>query len=107
MRPRFARSLVKSQIISLNQAQKLIAGTTAGFYLGKYKLLDLLGRGGMGKVYLAEQITMNRVVALKVIGRFAKNRIAEAYRNVKYFAENPNLTQKFGRRGLMSKSAHH
>lgn len=97
---RFARSLVKSQIISLNQAQKLMAGTTEGFYLGKYKLLDLLGRGGMGKVYLAEQITMNRVVALKVIGRFAKNRsdsIARFAREARAVAalSHPNIIQAF------------
>ncbi len=97
---RFARSLVKSQIITLNQAQKLMGGTTEGFYLGKYKLLDLLGRGGMGKVYLAEQITMNRVVALKVIGRFAKNRsdtIARFAREARAVAalSHPNIIQAF------------
>lgn len=35
--------------------------------LGDYRILDILGEGGMGKVYLAEQSNPKRTVALKVI----------------------------------------
>lgn len=38
-----------------------------GIQVGNYKIIDLLGRGGMGKVYRAEQTSLNRIVALKVI----------------------------------------
>ena len=43
------------------------AGATGGT-LGPYRLLDLLGEGGMGEVWVAEQIhPMRRLVALKLI----------------------------------------
>ena len=34
---------------------------------GRYRLLDVVGEGGMGVVYLAEQVSPRRTVALKVI----------------------------------------
>jgi tetratricopeptide (TPR) repeat protein/predicted Ser/Thr protein kinase len=36
-------------------------------HLGDYRILGVLGQGGMGKVYLAEQQSPKRTVALKVI----------------------------------------
>ncbi|MCK6475137.1 MAG: serine/threonine protein kinase, partial [Planctomycetes bacterium] len=35
--------------------------------IGGYKLLRRIGEGGMGEVYLAEQLSMNRTVALKIL----------------------------------------
>src|SRR5262245_2149234 len=34
---------------------------------GKFKVLRKLGQGGMGQVYLAEQVSLKRSVALKVL----------------------------------------
>lgn len=38
-----------------------------GQLLGRYRLLQLLGTGGMGEVYLASDTLINRQVAIKVI----------------------------------------
>ena len=44
---------------------------------GKYTLISKLGEGGMGSVYLAEQSSMGREVAIKVLRReFSQNRLA-------------------------------
>jgi serine/threonine-protein kinase len=49
------------------QASKLLAGKSRGFFLGAYKLLRPLGKGGMGMVYLGEHQVMKRQMALKVL----------------------------------------
>jgi serine/threonine-protein kinase len=45
----------------------LLAGRTGGFQLGQYRILEPLGRGGMGRVFKAVHQTMNRIVALKLV----------------------------------------
>ncbi len=51
------RSTIEA-VIGRDSAPKLIAG---------YEILKKLGAGGMGTTYLARQITMDRLVALKVL----------------------------------------
>src|SRR5581483_202404 len=38
-----------------------------GQMLGGYEIVRLLGRGGMGAVYLAKQVKLDRLVVVKVI----------------------------------------
>src|SRR5262245_30173187 len=63
-----ADALIREGLLTHFQAEKLIAGRWRGFLIkGKYRLLDRLGAGGMGAVYLCEHIHMGRKVALKIL----------------------------------------
>ncbi len=62
-----ASRLVESGLVTRWQADSLLGGRYKGFFLGKYKLLKLLGTGGMSHVYLAEHALMHRRVAIKVL----------------------------------------
>ena len=62
-----ARRLVEANLITRWQADRLLEGRYKGFFLGKYKLLDHLGTGGMSRVYLGEHVLMQRRVAIKVL----------------------------------------
>ncbi|MCA9257793.1 MAG: serine/threonine protein kinase [Planctomycetales bacterium] len=70
-----AQGLVDAELLTSWQADKLLAGKHKGFMLGKYKLLEHLGKGGMSSVYLAEHTLMKRKVAIKVLPR---NRVEDA-----------------------------
>ncbi len=63
-----AKTLVRKGTLTRWQAGQLLAGRSK-CTVGKYKLLELLGRGGMGSVYLGEHVMMNRRVAIKIIPR--------------------------------------
>ncbi|RLS55467.1 MAG: serine/threonine protein kinase, partial [Planctomycetota bacterium] len=63
----FAEFLVRQKILTVWQAEKLLQGKHKGFFLGRYRLLSLLGKGGMSSVYLAEHTVMKRRCALKVL----------------------------------------
>ena len=70
-----ARRLVEANLITRWQADRMLEGRYKGFFLGKYKLLDHLGTGGMSSVFLAEHVLMQRRVAIKVL---PKDRVADS-----------------------------
>lgn len=65
--PKLADYLVAQGAITRWQSEKLLQGKHKGYFLGKYRLLSLLGKGGMSSVYLAEHVLMRRRCALKVL----------------------------------------
>ena len=65
--PKLADFLVANGAITRWQSEKLLQGKHKGYFLGKYRLLSLLGKGGMSSVYLAEHVLMRRRCALKVL----------------------------------------
>jgi len=72
----------------------------SGSYIGRYKLLSVLGEGGMGVVYLAKQEQpITREVALKVIkpGMDSKSVIArfEAERQALALLDHPNIAHVY------------
>lgn len=63
-----AQRLVDAKLLTRWQCDRLQEGRHKGFILGnKYKLLGLLGTGGMSSVYLAEHVLMQRLRAIKVL----------------------------------------
>lgn len=62
-----ARTLIRQGLLTRWQAGQLLTGRM--LYLGKYKLIEPLGKGGMGTVFLAQHVTMNRRVALKILSK--------------------------------------
>ena len=59
--------LVRDGLLTHFQAEQFLQGKWRRFTLSKYKVLERLGAGGMGTVYLCEHKLMRRRVAVKVL----------------------------------------
>jgi eukaryotic-like serine/threonine-protein kinase len=62
-----ADAMIADGLITNFQAEQFMLGKWRGFSVGKYKLLERVGVGGMGQVFLCEHMFMNRRVAVKVL----------------------------------------
>ena len=72
-----------------------------GTTLGQYQILDKLGAGGMGEVYLARDTTLDRNVALKILTAGVStdaDRLARFEREAKALASlnHPHIAQIYG-----------
>jgi serine/threonine protein kinase len=65
--PRVLDRLIAEHLLTPFQAERLRAGKYKGFILGDYVILDQLGGGGTGQVFLAEHNVMHRLAAIKVL----------------------------------------
>ncbi len=61
-----AEKLVELGKLTQYQATQLLAGRTK-LHLMQYRILDSIGRGGMGQVFKAQHTFMDRIVAIKVL----------------------------------------
>ena len=68
-----ANHLINANLITQWHADKIQDRKYKGFRLGKYKLLRLIGTGGMSSVYLAEHVLMKRQRAIKVLPKSRVN----------------------------------
>jgi serine/threonine protein kinase/TolB-like protein/Flp pilus assembly protein TadD len=77
------------------------SGALAGRSIGHYKVIRLLGKGGMGEVYLAQDHKLERLVALKFLGNrllgdeWAKEHLVQEARAIARL-ENPNICGVYG-----------
>src|SRR5262245_6303678 len=64
---KLAGCMIRDGILTYFQAEQFLLGKWRGFTIGKYKLLERIGFGGMGQVFLCEHTFMRRRVAIKVL----------------------------------------
>jgi len=62
-----AQKLVVRGMLTRFQADRLLEGRSRGFRFDRYKIVDVLGLGGMGWVYRAVDVDTGDQVALKVL----------------------------------------
>ncbi len=62
-----ANKLVRERVITPFQADRLLEGRYRGFLIDRYKVREILGVGGMGAIYIAEDPQENKKVALKIL----------------------------------------
>ena len=88
--------LVERGILTRFQATQMLAGRRK-LTLGQYRILDVLGQGGMGQVFRAEHAMMGREVAVKVLPRAKSTPDTEAAfrREIRMLGrlDHPNLVR--------------
>ena len=97
---KIAEELVARETLTRWQAEQLLRGKHRGFFLGPYRILGMLGEGGMGKVYLAEHQMMRRRCAIKVLptkSQKDKTSIDLFYREAQAVAalDHPNIVRAY------------
>ena len=90
---KLAGLMVRDGLLTFFQAEQLLAGKWKRFTVGKYRVLERIGSGGMGQVFLCEHKVMRRRVAVKVLPR--------------NLARNKTLLQRFVREAKSAEALEH
>src|SRR4051812_2886493 len=96
-----AAILVRDAQLTFFQAKQLKLGRYKRFTIGaKYRLLELIGAGGMGAGYLCEHTLMKRLVALKVLPQEKlddHSNLERFYREARAVAalDHPNIVRAY------------
>jgi serine/threonine protein kinase len=99
--PALAKKFVEAKLLTKFQVELLLKGRHKGFVLkGKYKILDLLGAGGMGRVFLCQHVHLNRQVAVKLLSTEQAKDISNVerfYREARAVAalDDPNIVRVY------------
>ena len=92
---KLAGLMVQKGLITQFQARHMLAGRHRGLILGQYKLLDQIGKGGTGVVFLAKHLRLRRRAAIKVLpsDRSNKESVERFYREARAVAalDHPNI----------------
>ncbi|HEV3262046.1 MAG TPA: protein kinase [Gemmataceae bacterium] len=96
---KLAAAMVRDGLLTHFQAEHLLVGKSRRFIVGKkYRLLERLGAGGMGSVYLCDHVFLRRRVAVKVLppGRSDdRSALERFYREARAVAalDHPNIVR--------------
>lgn len=95
-----AGRLIADRVLTRYQALALLEDPSRPLVIDRYVILDVLGEGGMGIVFKALHRAMDRIVALKVLPRFAVSspeKVARFHREIKAVASitHPNVVAAY------------
>ncbi len=95
-----ARELLQRGWLTAYQANQLLQGQAADLVLGPYLILERLGKGGVGQVFRARHLKLQRIVALKRIRKellFEPEVVARFYREMQIISQlsHPNVVHAY------------
>src|SRR5260370_8507539 len=95
-----AERLVRDGLITHFQAEQFLQGKWRRFTIGNYKVLERIGAGGMGSVFLCEHKFMRRRAAVKILPASQSNdpsALERFYREARAVAalDHPNIVRAY------------